>query len=314
MDKFEYVLTLAEERNLTRAANRLFISQPTLTNYINRLEKELGIKLFNRSVQPIEVTEAGLIYIEDKKKIQNQELALLSKLESLKQKNNTFTIGIPAVRSAIDLPKVLQRFTKLYPQININVDNRLEESIEKDLLTGKIDVAIGMLTAAYPSIIYERLQEDNAFLLIPRSFECVSGLSKEEGTLENPFLLDSNCLNQLTMLLPRMGGGHYRMAMIMMEKYGIVPKNTVHCSNMNLLYQLAGEGIGFLFATPRPFMKIYPHYTNQIAFCQLQKEQMIQKTYLGYLNENSGSPVLMDFIRLLKEITEESLRNNGISY
>ena len=56
MDKLEYVLTLAEERNLTRAAARLFISQPTLTNYINRLESELGIKLFDRTVQPIQVT------------------------------------------------------------------------------------------------------------------------------------------------------------------------------------------------------------------------------------------------------------------
>ena len=85
MDKLEYVLTLAEERNLTRAAARLFISQPTLTNYINRLESELGIKLFDRTVQPIQVTEAGVVYIEDMKKIKNREEALKQKLESLKQ-------------------------------------------------------------------------------------------------------------------------------------------------------------------------------------------------------------------------------------
>lgn len=61
---------MAEERNLTRAARKAFISQPTLTNYINRLEEQLGVKLFDRSVTPIEITRAGALYIEQMKKIQ----------------------------------------------------------------------------------------------------------------------------------------------------------------------------------------------------------------------------------------------------
>ena len=62
LDKLDYVLALAEERNLTRAARKAFISQPTLTNYINRLEEQLGVKLFDRSVTPIEITRAGALY------------------------------------------------------------------------------------------------------------------------------------------------------------------------------------------------------------------------------------------------------------
>lgn len=59
LDKFEYVLAVAEEKNLTKAAKRLYISQPGLTSYINKLEQYLGIKLFDRSTSPIRVTEAG---------------------------------------------------------------------------------------------------------------------------------------------------------------------------------------------------------------------------------------------------------------
>lgn len=62
LDKLDYVLALAEERNLTRAARKAFISQPTLTNYINRLEEQLGVKLFDRSVTPIEITRAGALF------------------------------------------------------------------------------------------------------------------------------------------------------------------------------------------------------------------------------------------------------------
>jgi DNA-binding transcriptional LysR family regulator len=305
LDKLEYVLTLAEERNLTRAANRLFISQPTLTNYINRLENELGIKLFDRTVQPIEVTEAGLIYIEDKKKIQNRELALRSKLETMKQKNNSFIIGIPPVRAAYDLPKVIGEFVKIHPNVNINIDNRLEVELEKDVAIGKVDVAIGMLTNAYPSVHYELLHEDKTCLLVPRSYECVAHLPKDVGTLEHPYLLEGSCLNDLTMLLSRIGGGHHRMSMYMVEKYGIVPKNTIQSTNMNLLYQLAGEGVGFLFATPRPFMGQYTQYTDKLAFCMLQQEDWVQRTYIGYLDDNPKKQMLLDFIRLMKQAKQK---------
>ena len=301
MDKLEYVLTLAEERNLTRAAARLFISQPTLTNYINRLESELGIKLFDRTVQPIQVTEAGVVYIEDMKKIKNREEALKQKLESLKHKDRMFTVGIPPVRSSYDLPGVISRFMAHYPDINVKIDNRLEEEIEKDILTGKVDAAIGMLTRAYPGVHYECLQENRMYLLIPRSFACIAHLKPDEATFENPYLLEGNCLDQYTMLLARTGGGHYRMATVMMEKYGIVPRNTVYCSNMNLLYQLVGEGMGFLFCTPDPFIKAFPQYTDRIAFCILQKEWQIQKTYIGYMDENPNAEMLQTFVKFMKE-------------
>ena len=58
-EKWNYVLAIAEEQNLTRAAKRLFISQPALTLYLNRLEKELGVKLFDRSRTPILFTASS---------------------------------------------------------------------------------------------------------------------------------------------------------------------------------------------------------------------------------------------------------------
>ena len=63
-EKLDYVLAIAEEQNLTRAAKKLYISQPTLTMYLNRLEENLGVKLFDRRNTPITITPAGRRYIE----------------------------------------------------------------------------------------------------------------------------------------------------------------------------------------------------------------------------------------------------------
>lgn len=301
MDKLEYVLTLAEERNLTRAAARLFISQPTLTNYINRLERDLGIKLFDRSVQPIQVTEAGVIYIEDMKKIQTRELALRSKLTSLKQKSSTFVIGVPPVRCSLMIPKALELFMRLYPDVTVRLDNRLEADLEKDLAAGRVDMAIGALTTAYPGIRYKVLKTEKIYLLVPRSWSCVASLSPKEGTLEHPFLLDGGCINGKCLLMPRIGGGQYQMAMQMLERHNIVPQNMIHSGDMNTLYQLAGLGVGCLFVTPIPFMSTYPQYTEHLAFCVLQQEDLYQKSYLGYPEESPNLQMTEDFCRLLEQ-------------
>ena len=59
--RLDYVLALAEERNLTKAAQKLYISQPTLTKYITRLEQDLGVQLFDRTVQPMRVASVSMI-------------------------------------------------------------------------------------------------------------------------------------------------------------------------------------------------------------------------------------------------------------
>ncbi len=69
IDKMDYIFAIAREQNLTRAAKRLFVAQSTLTMYLNRVEQELGIKLFDRSKTPILPTPAGALCIEELKKI-----------------------------------------------------------------------------------------------------------------------------------------------------------------------------------------------------------------------------------------------------
>ena len=64
LDQLNYLLVLSEEQNVTRAAQRLYITQPTLTTFITKLEKELGTKLFDRTRNPVRTTENGKLYIQ----------------------------------------------------------------------------------------------------------------------------------------------------------------------------------------------------------------------------------------------------------
>ena len=90
----DYFIAIVEEKNLTKAAQRLYISQPSLTRYVNRLEEEYGVKLLDRGQSPVELTAAGSLFLEEKLRIENTELNLRKKLKQLSNPQAKITIGI----------------------------------------------------------------------------------------------------------------------------------------------------------------------------------------------------------------------------
>lgn len=148
---------------------------------------------------------------------------------------------------------------------------------------------------------YECIREDQFYLLVPRSFPCVAHLSPGEGTYEHPFRLDGNALTGERILLPRIGGGQYRYAMQMVEKYSIASSTSVSCGSLLTLYQLVGEGVGFLFTIPEQFPRTYPQYTDKVAFCILQEENSVQRTYVGYHRDSGNIQMIQTFLALIRK-------------
>lgn len=295
MYRLDYVLTLAQEKNITKAAERLFISQPTLTKYINRLEEELGVKLFDRTVQPIQVTKAGIVFMEDMKKIQNRELMLKAKLyEISREKSSAIRVGMANVRGEYLLPKALKHFVNLYPDVSVNVDNDLEGRSEGKLAKGEVDVAVGVLSTAYEELSYELLGEYEIMVLLSRAR--LPELKENEGTYESPYSIDPVKLNGMRVLLPNSGGGQYQAWDIASRKHDIVPFGEIRCGNLHTLYQLVASDCGFLFSTPRDFIKRFPEESKNIAFCRIHGEKMTQKAYVAVRREDKEDPMIKTFV------------------
>ena len=293
--RLDYVLALAEERNLTKAAQKLFISQPTLTKYITRLEQDLGVQLFDRTVQPIRITRAGQVFIEEMQKIQTRETSLRTRLKAISRDADSFSIGIPTIRAEYVLPRVLPEFLGKYPHASVSTDPRIESAVEGAVAAGELDVAVGALTLAYDELEYTFLKEDEVLLLLSREHPAVSGLSSSEGTVSSPLLLDRRLLHDERVLLPRAGGGQYRAAMLMLEKYQISLAGTIQCNSLHTLFCLAAKNAGILFTTPADFCRRFPEEANRLAFCRLQPEPICQRSYLCWRKDRSGEPIIRDF-------------------
>ncbi|MBS5633201.1 MAG: LysR family transcriptional regulator [Clostridiales bacterium] len=302
LDKLDYVLALAEERNLTRAARKAFISQPTLTNYINRLEEQLGVKLFDRSVTPIEITRAGALYIEQMKKIQLAETNLRNELRILGSMETVFHLGIGATRGNHWLPLLLPEFCRRHPEMGIQLHEQGEEFLEDGVRQGEIDLAIGVLDTGYPELCYEKLAEEPVLLAIPRSYACVRDLPMTEATPARPYAIPPAQVNGLPFLLPYPGNGSYRSSKLLLHEAGVRPGRILGYSNMSTARQLCALGLGALFVTGALFERTLPGGQERIAFCTLQQPVYTRTSVAAYRPENPRAALCREAIALTREL------------
>ena len=145
MNRLEYILAVIEEKSITKAAKRLYITQPTLTKYINQLEDEYGVKFFDRSTTPIRLTEAGQLYVEKKKMMIEEERSLRSQLKSIEDKKITLTIGSGHTRGEKFLLYALKQFCDLHSNVDFCITFPDEIDFYKKLKSGAIDLAFGVI-------------------------------------------------------------------------------------------------------------------------------------------------------------------------
>lgn len=303
LDKFEYVLALAEEKSLTKAAKRLYISQPGLTSYINKLEQYLGIKLFDRTVSPIQVTEAGMIYISRMKQIQKEEALLRMKLQDMSSQKREFRIGIGMTRGNQWLPVLLPEFCKSHPDVVVQIREGGLEDLETGVSSGKLDLAFGALNTGYPGVVYEVIRKETIYCVFARSNPCAAGFAPDEATIEHPALIDGSLLDGMLFLLPTPDNGFFHFTNQLIKKYGIRTEETLTLSNLETAYRIAGNGLGALFINAKDFNRVCPELESRLAFCVLEEEPLQRLSLIGY-RENGAN---IDLVHDLKKIIFERL-------
>ena len=138
-----YVLAVAENKNFTKAAEKCFVTQPTLSMQIQKLEDELDILIFDRSKKPIELTEVGKKIVTQAKNIVNESYRIQDIVDQQKGfTGGEFKLGIiPTIMPTL-LPMFLKTFIKKYPKIKLKIEELTTEEIISRLNEGHLDAAI----------------------------------------------------------------------------------------------------------------------------------------------------------------------------
>ena len=174
MDMFqgmEYVYEVYKEKSFTRAAQNLFISQPSLSASIRRIEEKIGYPIFDRSTKPLSLTACGEKYIESAEHImaaQNEFSAFVNDWGELK--TGSLTLGGSSLSSSWVPPQLMGAFTRRFPQIAISLTEESTAELERFLLGGKVDLIIDncvLDTSIFDSCVYG---QEHLLLAVPSQF------------------------------------------------------------------------------------------------------------------------------------------------
>lgn len=141
-----YFVAVAEEQHIGRAAQRLSISQPPLTRQIHQLEDQLGVKLFNRTPRGMELTDAGVLFLDEARNVLAVAERATQRVKRAGQgKLGRLDIGVFGSGILDTIPKLLLRFTSTYPDVQVSIHNMDKAEQINALQQRRINIAFNRL-------------------------------------------------------------------------------------------------------------------------------------------------------------------------
>lgn len=162
-----YFVAVAEERNFTRAAERLHIAQPPLSRQIQQLEEIIGVALLVRGARPLELTEAGRFFYGHAVQLLAQGAEVVSMTRRIGNIERKFSIGFVGSTLFGFLPEVVRRFKAAHPTTEVTLQEMTTMEQIAALKQGQIDVGIGRIRHEDPNIRRILLREEALVAALP---------------------------------------------------------------------------------------------------------------------------------------------------
>lgn len=138
-----YITTVADCKSITEASKQLFISQPSLSYIISKVEQDIGVQLFNRRNYPLTLTYAGEKYVDTARRILHLNDNLRRELMDIGLgEKGKITFGIPTERAGYMLPRVIPGYKKLFPKMEVRIYEAMSDELLSSLLRDEINFYI----------------------------------------------------------------------------------------------------------------------------------------------------------------------------
>lgn len=294
LEPFAYFISVAKHLNFTKAANELFVTQPTVSNQIAKLEEEVGVKLFISDKQAVYLTPAGKALLKEAENILNiTNHAIVEARKTGSNKTGTLKLGAVSYIIKKNLPSFILYFQQKYPEIDIDLVTMNAEPLRKALISGDIDIGLtlSMSLNNSPQLEWENISTDNVVL---------------EMNLANPIVnkpdLDlSDLADESFIALSRDQSPYwYDFTLHIFLNRGITPKIERHTTLMQTLYILAENNLGIAISS-RDASK--PYRTENLRTIELEGDDTKFNVALAW-NKDNYNTIIKTFINEFYYISE----------
>ncbi|SFK89631.1 DNA-binding transcriptional regulator, LysR family [Paenibacillus sp. 1_12] len=240
--QLQYALQISIDKNFSRAAEKLHIAQPSLSQQLSKLEKEIGLLLFQRTTNSVEVTYAGALFVEKAQTILDMIEQLKREMEDISQmRKGRLVVGSLPITGAHVLPLVLPVFQANYPEIEIVLMEETSAHLEQMTANGQIDISLLSIPLQDESLTYEPIIEEEILLAVPQHHRLAEWASSPQKTLDILELRDE------PFIALKKGQGFRQIALELCAEYGFKPNIVFESSNIETVQSLVAAGMGIAF-------------------------------------------------------------------
>ena len=290
-----YIKAIAEMRSISAAAESLGISQPALSSHLKKTENEVGAVLFDRSKQPLELTEAGKAYLDylDRREALDKELQQsIADMEGLV--TGKLVIGGAAFFNVAYTPRAVAKYASVYPGVDIEIVDGKVPFLTTEALKGRIDLFLTPAPDEPDRFVYEELLKEKVYLAVPSKWDINKKLNNETLTKEE---FQELCKYPFISLKEDQNIG--QMMQKLLVKYGCRPEKIIRAEQTmtSLALTIAGVGVSLITESSvrtSGVVRLPKLYLIAPEICT-------RSMYVAYPRNKYLSKAASEFIRTMKE-------------
>ena len=257
--QFRYILKTAEEGSISAAAQKLYISQPSLSQLIAGVEKKIGAPLFDRSTVPLKPTVIGELYLETARQILSIARDFRQQADDiLALRKGHITIGSSPFRSTYALAPFIPRFRQQFPQIDMTLVENTTRNLEQAVLRGDVDFAISLLPVDEKLFAWQELFTEELLLALPPAHPLCAKYHLSEKNTPLPAISLQELQDTPFILIQKEQKLHDTL-LALCQKAGFLPQIQLETRSMEAAQAMAGAGLG---ATLLPDTLIRCHHAT----------------------------------------------------
>lgn len=244
----DYFIALAEERSFTYAARRLNVTQQTLSAHIAAVERELGVRLVNRTV-PLTLTYAGEEFLGYARRFQAERRALEQEFADIAgDVQGVLAIGIASTRGRMLMPAALTAFGRTHPGVGIELNEEENDALVEMLREGQVDMVVATVPTGTPGLVVRPLRHERVVLLVSDALLTQLYGAEAQALIEEVERTGSLApLEGMPYLLLGKGDEPGDLSRKLLAHSGVRPRARVMSTNSETLVDLAIRGVGACF-------------------------------------------------------------------
>lgn len=300
---YEYFITIVECGNLTKAAEKLYVSQPSLSQYLKRLESNLGVKLFDHRSSPLKLTYTGERFYKHVLQLQHMETELLKEFSDIKSEvRGRLRLGIAMWRGACLLPDIFPYFHEKYPEIEIELFEGRSDQLERALINDNIDIAVMNLphNLNYGQLSCDSILMEPILLAAPSIHPAVQELLKTCSYRGKYPVAPTDLLEKIPLIMTKPGQNLTHEVQYFLSRNSVQPQILMDTGNLTTAINLCAKNIGCAFV-PAEGAKICGN-AGEVTYFLMEDPEFKWPLAAVYKKDSYLPKIAQVFINTLHEI------------